>query len=98
MWPFKTKRDPTDALVKPSVPKRMDDIELELLELRDTQEKTLAAVKKIQGRLMARVKVEEAAEVTAQDPLEATNAMHLVPGGDLKAELRHRANQLRAQR
>jgi len=77
----------------------MDDLELEQLELRDSQEKTLSAIKRIQGRLMKRVQTEEA-DAAAQDgapPLEG--APQVARGGlDFKAALRQRAAQLRASR
>ncbi len=73
----------------------MDDLELDQLELRETQEKTLAAIKRIQGRLLKRVQTAEA----ELDP-EATNGAPVVaqPPVSLKAELRQRAAVLRMSR
>ena len=77
----------------------MDDLELELLELRDSQEKTLGAIKRIQGRLMKRVQVEEAeaAEAAPGEPNGVPPVPTLTPRPG-KAALFARANQLRASR
>ncbi len=98
MWPFSRSVAPAETLPdKRSPTKRLDDLELELLELRETQEKTMAAIKRIQGRLLKRVQVAEG-EMAAEDQPEAPNGVPEVPRVDRKAALRQRANQLRAMR
>jgi len=75
----------------------MDDLEVEQLELRDSQEKTLAVIRRIQGRMLKRQQAEEP-EATAEDAPGATTGQQIGVGGriDLKAQLRQRAAQLRS--
>jgi len=98
MWPFRSKVSPEEPPPdKRSPNKRMDDLELELLELRDSQEKTLGAIKRIQGRLMKRVQVEEAEEAS-QEAAGEPNGVPQVPQHATKAQLYALGNRLRASR
>ena len=100
MWPFRSRVTPVEVRPDTRSPnKRMYDLELELLELRDSQEKTLGAIKRIQGRLMKRVQVEEAeaAEAAPGEP-NGTPPIPTPTSGHSKAQLFARANQLRATR
>jgi len=98
MWPFTRRSDPEETAPTLSLAKRMDDLELEQLELRDSQEKTLAVIKRIQGRMLKRVQAEEAA--TPEEGAEAPNGQPVQLGGrvDLKSSLRQRVAQLRSAR
>jgi len=96
MWPFSRRAAPVDSPRTASLSKRVDDLELEQLELRETQEKTLTAIKKIQGRLIRRVQLAEDAEVP---PEEANGvAPPVTRPADPKAALRQRAAMLRQYR
>jgi len=95
MWPF-APAAPAEA-PKPRHSKRLDDIELEQLELRDTQEKILVAIRKIQGRLLKRVQEAEAGENGAPgspEPNAPAAPVALHPRNS-KAELRTRAARMR---
>jgi len=96
MWPFSRHTAPKDSPRTASLAKRVDDLELEGLELRETQEKTLTAIKKIQGRLIRRVQLAEDAEASPPE----TNGEEAVPQYpvDPKAVLRQRAAMLRLSR
>lgn len=98
MWPFRSRVAPEEPPPdKRSPNKRMDDLELELLELRDSQEKTLGAIKRIQGRLMKRVQVEEAETAAEVEPGQP-NGIPPVPSIPSKAQLYALGNRLRASR
>jgi hypothetical protein len=92
MWPFQRSSPPAETPRTASLAKRIDDLELDQLELRETQEKTLAAIKRIQGRLLKRVQ-------TAEDQLEVgePNGTPEAPAtlDDPKAALRRSAALLR---
>jgi len=92
MWPFGRPDPPVDTPRTASLSKRVDDLELDQLELRETQEKTLAAIKRIQGRLLKRVQTAE-----AEIEPDATNGAPVLPQtpAELKADLRQRAAILR---
>jgi len=99
MWPFRSKPG-TDAQETPPVASyahRLDTVELDLIEIRDTQEKVLVAIKKVQGRLLKRVQVAEAALADGEVPDSSSEAVQpdLPLGPRSKADLRHRANALR---
>jgi len=99
MWLPWRKRTPEEPADTRSLTKRVDDLELGQLEARDSQEKTLAAIKRIQGRLMKRVQVEEAEAASQEAPPALEGAPQVARGGlDFKAALRQRAAQLRASR
>lgn len=98
MWPF-PRREPTQKHPE-SLTKRLSELELELIEVREIQEKTMAAIKRVQGKMARRVQLGEepsGAEPAAEDgPPDANGHMALPVGGvDLKAQLRHRAAQMR---
>jgi len=95
MWPFQRSAPPTETPRTASLSKRVDDLELDQLELRETQEKTLAAIKRIQGRLLKRVQTAEA-ELDPGEPNGTPEALQ--PPVSLKAELRQRAAVLRMSR
>jgi len=93
MWPFKARAEPETL---PSVDKRLADLELGLIEVRDSQEKTLAAIKRVQGRLMARIKVEDPGEAPEVAPSEPNGQPPAPPPyQDPKIALRARAAALR---
>ena len=95
MWPFPRSQPPAESPRTASLSKRVDDLELDQLELRETQEKTLAAIKRIQGRLLKRVQTAEA----ELDPGEGNGAPEPpATPGDPKAALRQRAAALRMSR
>ena len=95
MWPFQRPQPPAETPRTASLSKRVDDLELDQLELRETQEKTLAAIKRIQGRLLKRVQTAEA----ELGPGEATDVPAApAPPVDLKADLRQRVRALRMSR
>lgn len=95
MWPFQRSSSPAETPRTASLAKRIDDLELDQLELRETQEKTLAAIKRIQGRLLKRVQTAEA-ELEPQE----TNGDAVAPTtpAETKAALRQRAAVLRMSR
>lgn len=95
MWPFQRSSPPAETPRTASLAKRIDDLELDNLELRETQEKTLAAIKRIQGRLLKRVQLAEG-QLEPEEPNAAPEA--LPPPGDLKTALRQRVAVLRMQR
>lgn len=92
MWPFQRSSSPAETPRTASLAKRIDDLELDQLELRETQEKTLAAIKRIQGRLLKRVQTAEA-ELEPGEPNGAPEA--IATPADPKAALRQRAAMLR---
>ena len=95
MWPFQRSQPPGEPPRTASLSKRIDDLELDQLELRETQEKTLAAIKRIQGRLLKRVQSAEA----ELDPGDANAAPEAAaPPVDLKTSLRQRVALLRMTR
>jgi len=95
MWPFQRSQPPVETPRTASLSKRVDDLELDQLELRETQEKTLAAIKRIQGRLLKRVQAAEA----ELEPGDANGTPEIPqPAGDLKAALRKRVALLRMSR
>ena len=95
MWPFQRSQPPVETPRTASLSKRVDDLELDQLELRETQEKTLAAIKRIQGRLLKRVQTAEA-ELEPGEPNGTPEAV--TTPADLKAALRQRAAVLRLTR
>ena len=98
MWnPFRTQTP--DSPQKLRIGRRMDDLELEMMEQRETSEKVLQAVKRIQGRLLKRVQQADA-DAAAEDTPEATNPeqLALMPTGDPKAMMRQQAALLRQRR
>lgn len=102
MWPFRrrapeeTPETPQEARKRLSIDKRLEEVELELVEVRDTQEKILAAIKKVQGRLLKRVQVAEAALADGEsDPTAQDDAAAPASPADYKAQLRQRAWALR---
>ena len=95
MWPFQRSSPPAETPRTASLVKRIDDLELDQLELRETQEKTLAAIKRIQGRLLKRVQTAEG----QLEPDESNPVPEVVqPPADLKTALRQRVAVLRMQR
>jgi len=101
MWPFSRRQPLEETRADTRTPyKRLDDLELELIELRDSQEKTLAAIKRIQGRLMKRVAVAEGEEASQEAPGAPNGIPQAITTnpGNSKAALFARANQLRAMR
>ena len=95
MWPFSSKTAPQPD--PPSLLARQESQELELIEIRESQEKIFAAIKRMQGRMLARSKVEEPAQDGAGETIPPGSLPGVAPL-DFKAQLRHRANQLRASR
>jgi len=75
----------------------MDDLEVEQMELRDSQEKTLVVIRRIQGRMLKRQQAQEELP-TPEDAAQATTGQQIGVGGriDLKSQLRARAAQLRS--
>lgn len=96
MWPFSRPPAPPDTPRTASLAKRVDDLELDQLELREIQEKILTAIKKIQGRLIRRVQLAEDAEVATEEPTGGEPPIPIVT--DPKAVMRQAAARLRASR
>ena len=96
MWPFSPSKAPADSPRTASLAKRVDDLELEGMELRESLEKTLTAVKKIQGRLIRRVQLAEDAEAPPADATDGAEPLALPINP--KAALRQAAARLRASR
>lgn len=96
MWPF-PKRTPDTPRVEPvtlaALHHRMAEFELEQIEARDQLEKVLAAVKRLQGKLLRRVQLAE--EASGSPVTDDETPTPVLTKGDHKAQLRHRANALR---
>ena len=96
MWPFRRKQPPDtpQTAPEPSYAHRVASLELEMVEIRDELEKVLAAIKKVQGRLLRRAQLAEEQLEKATDP-EQLALETQPPPTDRKAALRARAWELR---